>query len=126
MLRETWKVILLVMWDSLAIQTIIVAYIIFFAIIGFLLFDDKLKYNDEAAYFPDISISIFNMYVLFTLSNFPDIIFPFYKVDNITSVFFMSFIFVGLYLLLNLMLAVFYNSYRRQINGKIAKYEKMR
>ena len=69
---------------------------------------------------------MFNMYVLFTTSNFPDILFPFYKVSNWNCIFFIGFLFFGLYLLLNLMLAVFYNSYRRQIEKKIHKHDNLR
>ena len=66
------------------------------------------------------------MYTLFTTSNYPDIIFPYYKVNNVTVIFFSGFVFFGLYLILNLMLAVFYNVYRQLIEKKIKKYDKMR
>ena len=106
---------------------ILFSYIIYFSILGFTLFDNKAEYGQEGQdYFQSISISLFNMYVLFTTSNFPDILFPFYKKHNITSIFFIGFVFFGLYLVLNLMLAVFYNVYRHQIDKKIKKYDKMR
>lgn len=56
---------------------------------------------------------MFNVYVLFTTSNFPDIIFPYWKIHNWTVLYFVIFLMVGLYLLLNLMLAVFYNSFKQ-------------
>lgn len=125
-LRESWKRIALVVYDSVTILMIIFSYIIYFSLLGFALFEAQSLYGDGHDYFPDIGLSIFNMYVLFTTSNFPDIIFPFYKVSNSTVFFFIGFLFFGLYLLLNLMLAVFYNSYRHQIEKKINKYDKLR
>lgn len=109
-LRESWKRIFMVVWDSLSILVIIMAFIIFYTLICYTLFS-SLIYEDED-YFPDLPWSLFNMYVLFTTSNFPDIVFPFWKVHNWTAVIFVLFLLVGLYMLLNLMLAVFYNSYK--------------
>ena len=111
---------MLVVYDSTTILMIIFAYIIYLSLFGYALFESKKSYGEEGVvYFPNISLAIFNMYVLFTTSNFPDIIFPFYKKNNWTVLFFIGYLFFGLYLLLNLMLAVFYNSYRHQIDKKI-------
>lgn len=126
-LRESWKRIALVLYDSTTILLVILSYIVYFSLLGFAFFNQELIYGDDGVdYFRDVPMSIFNMYVLFTTSNFPDVLFPFYKVNNWTSLFFIGFLFFGLYLLLNLMLAVFYNSYRRQIEKKIQKHDKLR
>ena len=69
---------------------------------------------------------MYNVYVMFTTSNFPDILFPFWKTNNITALYFIGFLLVGLYMLLNLMLAVFYNSFKKQIEKKINKYDAIR
>jgi len=63
---------------------------------------------------------------LFTTSNFPDILFPYWKVNNLTAIYFIGFLLIGLYMLLNLMLSVFYNSYKHQFEKKIEKYDNMR
>jgi two pore calcium channel protein 1 len=77
-------------------------------------------------YFSSIPQTIYNVYVLFTTSNFPDILFPFWKSNNLTALYFVGFLLIGLYMLLNLMLAVFYNSYKKQIEKKISKYDTIR
>ena len=99
-------------WDSKAIMVIILAYITFYSLLGFTLFAND-SYLDPAKYFDDIPSTMFNIYVLFTTSNFPDILFPFWKVNNWTALFFTGFLLIGLYMLLNFMLAVFYNSYKQ-------------
>lgn len=93
---------------------IIVAYIIFFALIGFILFNDNInKYKDPYGYFVTIKLSLYNTYVLFTTSNFPDIIIPFWKINNFTSFYFIAFLFIGLYIIFNCFLAVIYISYTK-------------
>lgn len=124
-LRDSWKRIITVIFDSLGIGTMIVSYICFFTLLGYVLFNNDY-YNDGYGYFVSIPDTMFNVYVLFTTSNFPDIIFPYWKIHNWTVLYFVIFLVVGLYLLLNLMLAVFYNSFKHQIDSKISKYDKMR
>lgn len=124
-LRESWKRIILVVMDSMAIMVIIAAYLTFYSLLGFTLFAND-TYLDPALYFDDIPSTVFNIYVLFTTSNFPDILFPYWKVNNLTALFFIGFLLIGLYMLLNFMLAVFYNSYKQQIEKKISKYDTMR
>jgi len=124
-LRESWKRISVVVMDSIGIMVIIISYILFFSLFGFALFNDS-QFIDPAGYFLTIPHTIFSVYVLFTTSNFPDILFPYWKVNNLSGIFFIGFLLMGLYMLLNLMLAVFYNSYKHQIERKIEKYDNMR
>ena len=80
-------------------------------LIGFTLFNNP-SYKDGDGFFVSIPDTMFNVYVLFTTSNFPDILFPFWKVHNWSGIYFIGFLMFGLYGLLNLMLAVFYNAYK--------------
>lgn len=107
-------------------MVIIVAYLIFFSLVGFALFAHPLYYDDPVGYFGTITETIYNVYVLLTTSNFPDILFPFWKSNNFTALYFIGFLLIGLYMLMNLMLAVFYNSYKTQIEKKISKYDTIR
>jgi hypothetical protein len=111
-LRESWKRIFLVVWDALAIAVIIIAYLVAASLLGFTLFSNA-QYNDPSSAFRDFPSAMWNVYVLFTTSNFPDILFPFWKVHGLSVLYFIAFLLIGLYMLLNLMLAVFYNSYKQ-------------
>lgn len=51
---------------------------------------------------------------------------PFWPIHNWTAIFFVGFLIFGIYMLLNLMLAVFYNSYKTRIERKIRKYDHIR
>jgi len=116
-LRESWKRILMVLYHSFPVLLIIFAYLIFCSLVAYIMFGGETYNNKE--YFEDIPHTMFNMYVLLTTSNFPDIIFPFWRIHNITALYFIGFLMTGLYMLFNLMLAIFYNNYKHQINMKI-------
>ena len=49
-LRESWKRIFLVVWDSLAIMVIILAYVLFCSLIAYTLYANS-KYIDPEGYF---------------------------------------------------------------------------
>lgn len=125
-LREQWLQIFLVVYDSIQIILIIMAYIFAASMIAYIMFSSSNKRYDSSGYFDDIPQATFNVYVLFTTSNFPDIMLPFWPVTNFTAIYFVGFLLIGLYLLLNLMLAVFYNSYKTRVEEKINKYDIVR
>lgn len=86
-------------------------YIVSFSTIAHIWFTDNPMYNDPYGYFDTFNSSIFNTYVLFTTTNFPDIIIPFWKKNNASGIFFVIFLFFSVYIILNLMLAVVVLSY---------------
>ena len=100
---------------------------IFFTLLGFTLYRSS-RYVDPSdyGYWVTLQDSMFNIYVLFTTSNFPDIIFPYYKINNLTFFYFVIFLAIGIWMIMNLVVAVFYNEYRNQIERKIKKYDKTR
>ena len=51
------------------------------------------------------------MFVLLTTSNFPDVMLPSYNERRIDGAFFILYLVIGLFLLMNLLLAIFYSSY---------------
>jgi hypothetical protein len=86
---------------------IILSFQIFFAYIGYVNFHDS-----DAEYFTDLWSSYFNIFVLFTLSNYPSIQVPYYAENQLSFFFFLVFILVGLYLFLNLLFAVLFSNYK--------------
>ena len=56
-------------------------------------------------YFENVSISYYNMLILLTTANFPDVMLPAYNVNFFWAIYFISFLILGLYALLNLLLA---------------------
>ena len=52
------------------------------------------------------------MLVLLTTSNFPDIMLPAYEKNKLSAIFFVSFLVLGLFFLMNLLLAIFYSNFK--------------
>ena len=61
--------------------------------------------------FPDILTSYYNMLILLTTANFPDVMLPAYLHNRAAFFFWMIFLTLGLFLFMNMLLAIFYGSY---------------
>ena len=66
-------------------------------------------------YFNDIYTAYYNMLVLLTSANFPDVMLPAYEKRYIYSFFFILFILSGMFFLMNLLLANIYNKFKERL-----------
>lgn len=57
--------------------------------------------------------TVYRMFILITTANFPDIMLPAYEASRMNSLFFVIYTFVGLFIIMNLLLAVVTNEYGR-------------
>lgn len=88
--------------DSATILFSIFFFIACYGIIGHFLF----RYDYEGySYYATISDSNFNMLILLTTANFPDVMLPAYNENYWTMLFFVSYLCLGLYFLMNFLLA---------------------
>ncbi|CAG2179921.1 unnamed protein product, partial [Oppiella nova] len=92
-------------------------FMLVFAILGFYLFSP----NPSDPYFSSISQSFVSLFVLLTTANFPDVMMPSYRMNRISSVFFIAFLIIHLYFLMNIMLAVVYEAFTRIEKDKFRK-----
>ena len=58
------------------------------------------------------------MLVLMTTSNYPDVMLPAYQINRKDCLFFLIYLVIGLFLLMNLLLAIFYSNFKE-------RYEKL-
>ena len=77
-------------------------------------------------YFPDFPNSMVNMLVLLTTANYPDVMMPAYNASRPSVLFFMSFLLVGLFFCMNLVLASVYNNYKLQMTERALVYHRKR
>ena len=108
-----------VLWRSKEVVVLIVVFIIFFSFLGYRLFRGL---GEGQAYFPTIPDAMFNLLVLLTTANYPDVMMPAYKVSRLYVIFFIAFLVIGLFFLMNMLLAVFYNNYSAQIDSLADRY----
>lgn len=80
-LRSLWKTQIIVMWNSMSILLITLAFIIFYALLGFTLLTGE-PFGEPSYDYEYIEWANFNTYTLFTDSNFPDIMLRQWKISN--------------------------------------------
>lgn len=122
-LREALKRIALVIWDSKEILLVVIAFIFLFGWVGFRLFRGT---QQGEAYFSSLSEGIWSMMVLLTTANFPDVMMVAYNINPAYAIFFVSYLIIVLFFLLNLVLAVYYNNYRTRVENTINKFMSIR
>ena len=66
------------------------------------------------------------MLVLLTTANFPDVMLPAYQSNRLYAFYFMIFLLLGLFLFLNLLLAIIYSRFRKHQEDSIIDNEKAR
>ncbi|CDW71336.1 two-pore calcium channel [Stylonychia lemnae] len=121
--RETWRRFIQVVIDSFQMVLFIIIYIMFFAYLGMRLF---LGTVEGVQYFETYVDSLYNMLVLLTTSNFPDIMLPAYQYSRVLSLYFIIFLLIGLFLILNLLMAVFYNNYKNRYEEQLIRFVEQR
>ena len=66
------------------------------------------------------------MSVLFTTSNFPDVMLPAYHSSTFNVIFFIMYLVFGLYFLLNTLLATIFTNYKNRLQAKVEMKEENR
>ena len=62
------------------------------------------------------------MFILFTVSNYPDVQIPYFKEERESMWYFWIFLLIGIFLLSNLLLAQIFLNYKKLINTKLKRY----
>ncbi|XP_071479888.1 two pore calcium channel protein 1-like, partial [Diadema antillarum] len=92
-------------------------FMIIFSILGFYLF---VTVEDDI-YFQTLQDSFVNLFVLMTTANFPDVMMPAYNHNPLSAIFFIVFLVLELYFLINLLLAVVYDTFTGIEKNKFKK-----
>lgn len=93
-----------------------------FALMAFKLFGDRgLSWVDERPYFATYWDSIFDLYVLVTTANNPDVMMPAFDASPYYVIFFVAFLIICFFVYMNIILAVIYNNYRKHLKNEVKK-----
>lgn len=117
-IRNNLKTVVLDLKDSLPVLAMIFAFIFFFSFSGYFLFQGTLE---GVTTFPNINSSYYNMLILLTTANFPDVMLPAYNYKRFNFFFFFLFLVFGLYFLLNVLLAVVFDNYKSKLEDLATK-----
>lgn len=92
-------------------------FILIFSILGFYLFSQVA--NDT--YFSTLQDSFVSLFVLLTTANFPDVMMPAYASSRFNAAFFIVYLALVLYFLMNLLLAVVYDTFSNLEKRKLKR-----
>ena len=107
---------------------LLLIHVLFFGFLGWMLFahleredpsrlgcrrlDENVVASTEKCYFQDLNDAFINLFILLTNANFPDIMMPSYRTNRWSFLFFVAFLLIGLYLLMQLVLAVIFHTFK--------------
>ncbi|CAL8327189.1 unnamed protein product [Arctogadus glacialis] len=89
------------------ILLLLLFFMVIFAILGFCLFSP----NTSDPYFSTLENSMVSLFVLLTTANFPDVMMPAYSRNRWCCVFFIVYLSIELYFVMNLLLAVVFDTF---------------
>ncbi|XP_036382800.1 two pore calcium channel protein 1 isoform X1 [Megalops cyprinoides] len=89
------------------ILLLLLFFMVIFSILGFYLFSP----NTADPYFNTLENSIVSLFVLLTTANFPDVMMPAYSRNRWSCVFFIVYLSIELYFIMNLLLAVVFDTF---------------
>ena len=115
-IRAFWGRYLIVIKGSLPMVLFIITYVFYFSWMGNRLFSGTIEGVQSFSTLPD---AFFYMVVLLTTSNYPDVMMPSYSDNRMNAIFFITFLIIGLFLLMNLLLAIFYAKYQERADDSI-------
>ncbi|XP_066986561.1 two pore channel protein 1-like isoform X2 [Macrobrachium rosenbergii] len=101
----------------LEVLGILLFILIIFTTLGFYFFSP----NKEDPYFSTFLQGFVSLYVLLTTANFPDVMMPAYAKSRWSAAFFIAFLAINLYFLMNLMLAIVFVVFSDIEKGKFRK-----
>lgn len=107
-IKSFWRRYLTVMYGSLPMVIFIIIYVFYFSWMGNRLFSGTIEGVET---FDTLWDSFFYMFVLLTTSNYPDVMLPAYSQERRFCIFFIVYLMAGLFLFMNLLLAIFYSNY---------------
>ena len=107
--------------DSSVILVSIFLFVLVYSAVGYFVFEYTIEGN---MYFSTLPDAYYNMLILLTTANFPDVMLPAYYMNFFWCLFFISFLILGLYALMNLLLAQVFNSFRNRLVDEGVHYLK--
>ncbi|GFP78768.1 two pore calcium channel protein 1a [Phtheirospermum japonicum] len=91
--------------------------------LAYVIFEDTVQ---GKTLFTSYGTTLYQMFVLFTTSNNPDVWIPAYKASRWYSLFFVLYVLLGVYFVTNLILAVVYDSFKDQLVKQVAEKDRNR
>ncbi|KAF7822985.1 two pore calcium channel protein 1 [Senna tora] len=109
--------------NSLELQALGLLFLLFSSWVAYVMFEDT---QQGKTIFTSYGTTLYQMFVLFTTSNNPDVWIPAYKASRWYCLFFVLFVLLGVYFVTNLVLAVVYDSFKSELAKQVSDMDRMR
>ncbi|CAI9279992.1 unnamed protein product [Lactuca saligna] len=98
-------------------------FLLFSSWLAYVIFEDT---QQGTTIFVSYSATLYQMFVLFTTSNNPDVWIPAYKSSRWSSIFFILYVLLGVYFVTNLILAVVYDCFKSELVKQVGEKDQMK
>ncbi|KAJ4823100.1 Two pore calcium channel protein 1A [Turnera subulata] len=125
-IRDLQKSILVLggmIWTYLNVLALGLLFLLFSSWLAYVIFEDT---QQGKVVFTSYATTLYQMFILFTTSNNPDVWIPAYKASRWYSLFFVLYVLLGVYFVTNLVLAVVYDSFKGQLVNQVAESDRTR
>ncbi|KDP24122.1 hypothetical protein JCGZ_25779 [Jatropha curcas] len=102
----------------LNVLALLLLFLLFSSWLAYVMFEDT---QQGKTVFTSYGTTLYEMFVLFTTSNNPDVWIPAYKASRWYSLFFVLYVLLGVYFVTNLILAVVYDSFKSQLVKQVSE-----
>ncbi|XP_046925643.1 two pore calcium channel protein 1-like [Lynx rufus] len=121
-IRRTFRSIRNTLPDILYVFLLFMFSVLIFSLMALKLFGDRgLKTVEGLPYFTNILDIVFELYVLVTTANSPDVMMPAYNFNWWYCLYFITYTIINTYIFMSVFLAVVYNNYRKHLKNEIRK-----
>ncbi|KAH6795492.1 hypothetical protein C2S51_036478 [Perilla frutescens var. frutescens] len=116
-LRDSMTILYGMLLTYLNVLALLLLFLLFSSWLAYVIFEDTAQGKTN---FTSYGTTLYQMFILFTTSNNPDVWIPAYKVSRWYSLFFVLYVLLGVYFVTNLVLAVVYNSFKDELVKQVA------
>lgn len=122
-LRDSLIILAGMLGTYLNVLALWLLFLLFSSWLAYVIFEDTLQ---GKTVFTSYGTTLYQMFVLFTTSNSPDVWIPAYKDSRMYCLFFVLYILLGVYFVTNLILAVVYDSFKGELAKQIIEKDRIR
>ncbi|XP_062106013.1 two pore calcium channel protein 1 [Humulus lupulus] len=122
-LRSSLVVLAGMLGTYLNVLALWLLFLLFASWVAYVMFEDT---EQGRTIFTSYGTTLYQMFILFTTSNNPDVWIPAYKASRWYSLYFVLYVLIGVYFVTNLILAVVYDSFKGQLAKQVSEMDQMR
>ncbi|RYR43371.1 hypothetical protein Ahy_A08g039791 isoform H [Arachis hypogaea] len=122
-LRETITILSGMVGTYLNVLALGLLFLLFASWVAYVMFEDTIQ---GKTVFTSYGATLYQIFVLFTTSNNPDVWVPAYKASRWYCLYFIIFVLLGVYFVTNLVLAVVYDSFKSELVKQVFEMDRMR